>query len=62
VKNAVCDVLIVQTSALDEDRIFGEERAAEGEGAGLVDMPSEVAAGGASPVSGPEPGGRSPTP
>jgi maltose/moltooligosaccharide transporter len=62
VKNAVCDVLIVQTSALDEDRIFGEERAAEGEGAGLVDMPTEVAAGGASPVSGPEPGGRSPTP
>jgi maltose/moltooligosaccharide transporter len=23
VKNAVCDVLVVQTSALDEDRLFG---------------------------------------
>jgi maltose/moltooligosaccharide transporter len=27
VKNAVCDVLVVQTSALDEDRIFAKERA-----------------------------------
>ena len=25
VKNAVCDVLVVQTSALDEDRVFGEQ-------------------------------------
>src|SRR2546429_2584589 len=28
VKNALCDVLIVQTSALDEDRVFAEEPAA----------------------------------
>jgi maltose/moltooligosaccharide transporter len=28
VKNAVCDVIIVQTSALDEDRMFGQETAA----------------------------------
>jgi len=27
VKNAVCDVIIVQTSALDEDRMFGQEPA-----------------------------------
>jgi maltose/moltooligosaccharide transporter len=27
VRNAVCDVLVVQTSALDEDRIFAKERA-----------------------------------
>jgi len=27
VKNAVCDVLVVQTSALDEDRMFGTEPA-----------------------------------
>jgi maltose/moltooligosaccharide transporter len=26
VKNAVCDVIIVQTSALDEERIFGSQR------------------------------------
>jgi len=25
VKNAVCDVLVVQTSALDEERVLGEE-------------------------------------
>jgi maltose/moltooligosaccharide transporter len=29
VKNAVCDVLIVQTSALDEDRVFASEPAAD---------------------------------
>src|SRR3954469_10076813 len=28
VKNAVCDVLVVQTSALDEERVLGEERVA----------------------------------
>ena len=28
-KNAVCDVLIVQTSALDEERVLGGEEAAE---------------------------------
>jgi maltose/moltooligosaccharide transporter len=27
VKNAVCDVLVVQTSALDEDRLFAQEPA-----------------------------------
>ncbi|MEP6760298.1 MAG: hypothetical protein ABJA93_02910 [Sporichthyaceae bacterium] len=27
-KNAVCDVLIVQTSALDEDWVFAEKQAA----------------------------------
>jgi maltose/moltooligosaccharide transporter len=27
VKNAVCDVLVVQTSALDEDRLFAAESA-----------------------------------
>jgi len=26
VKNALCDVLVVQTSALDEDRLFSTER------------------------------------
>jgi maltose/moltooligosaccharide transporter len=39
VKNAVCDVLIVQTSALDEDRMFAE-------------APAEAAADGADPVTG----------
>jgi maltose/moltooligosaccharide transporter len=34
VKNALCDVLIVQTSALDEDRLFGEEERAEFRSAG----------------------------
>jgi maltose/moltooligosaccharide transporter len=49
VKNAVCDVLIVQTSALDEERMFGEH-------------PAETAAtDGAGPVAGAEPQGRSPT-
>ncbi len=47
VKNAVCDVLVVQTSALDEDRIFA------GDAAG---------AGDAGPDTGADPGGRSPTP
>ena len=28
VKNAICDVLVVQTSALDEDRLFGAQRVA----------------------------------
>src|SRR4051794_40791613 len=48
VKNARCDVLIVQTSALDEDRIFVEE-------------PAEAAADGDNPVTGADPQGRSPT-
>jgi maltose/moltooligosaccharide transporter len=48
VKNAVCDVLVVQTSALDEDRMFAEE-------------PTEAAADGAGPVTGADPEGRSRT-
>jgi maltose/moltooligosaccharide transporter len=48
VKNAVCDVLVVQTSALDEGRMFAEE-------------PAEAAADGAGPVTGADPGRRSPT-
>ena len=27
VRNALCDVLVVQTSALDEDRVLGEQAA-----------------------------------
>jgi maltose/moltooligosaccharide transporter len=44
VKNAVCDVLVVQTSALDEDRLFATQ-------------PAEVAADGAGSVTGAGPGG-----
>ena len=48
VKNAVCDVLIVQTSALDEERVFAEEA-------------TEASADGAGPsVAGGAPGGRQP--
>jgi maltose/moltooligosaccharide transporter len=47
VQNAVCDVLVVQTSALDEERIFAKE-------------PAEAIPDGAGPVTGAEPGGRSP--
>jgi maltose/moltooligosaccharide transporter len=48
VKNAVCDVLVVQTSALDEDRMFAAE-------------PAEAPAEGAAPVTGAaEPEGGSP--
>jgi maltose/moltooligosaccharide transporter len=49
VKNAACDVIVVQTHALDEDRIFAKEPA------------EPAAADSAGPVSGPDPGGRSPT-
>ena len=38
-KNAVCDVLVVQTSALDEDRLFAAqpaEAALDGSGPGPV--------------------------
>jgi len=49
VRNAVCDVLVVQTSALDEERMF------------RADEPAE-AAGGAAPATGADPGGRSPAP
>jgi maltose/moltooligosaccharide transporter len=34
VKNAVCDVIVVQTSALDEDRMFAEKPATVADGAG----------------------------
>jgi maltose/moltooligosaccharide transporter len=44
VRNAVCDVLVVQTSALDEDRIFGAQ-------------PAEADAERAGSVTGAEPGG-----
>jgi len=37
VKNAVCDVLIVQTSALDEDRMFAAKPAAEAASNGAGD-------------------------
>jgi len=43
VKNAVCDVLVVQTSALDEDRMFGTD-------------PARAAAEQVAPVSGPDAG------
>jgi maltose/moltooligosaccharide transporter len=48
VKNAVCDVLVVQTSALDEERMFAHE-------------PAEVPADGADRVPGADPAGRPPT-
>jgi maltose/moltooligosaccharide transporter len=48
VKNAACDVLVVQTSALDEDRMFARE-------------PAEATADGAGSVTAADPGGRSPT-
>ena len=44
VKNAVCDVLVVQTSALDEDRLFAKE-------------PAEAAAHESHPVTEADPGG-----
>jgi maltose/moltooligosaccharide transporter len=44
VRNAMCDVLVVQTSALDEDRMLGEQ-------------PAEVAADGAGSVTGADPAG-----
>jgi maltose/moltooligosaccharide transporter len=52
VKNAVCDVLIVQTSALDEDRIFAERPADA-----LEQQPVQAAADRAGPVPGADPGG-----
>src|SRR5215213_2121519 len=36
VKNAVCDVLVVQTSALDEERMFAAQPAESADGAGSV--------------------------
>jgi maltose/moltooligosaccharide transporter len=49
VKNAVCDVLVVQTSALDEDRIFGKE-------------PAQAVPDAAEPVAAADPADRSPKP
>jgi maltose/moltooligosaccharide transporter len=48
VKNAICDVLVVQTSALDEERMFSAS-------------PAETAADGPGTVTDADPGGRSPT-
>ena len=49
VRNAVCDVLVVQTSALDEDRLHDDRL-----------FPKEaVAADEPRPVTGPDPEGRS---
>ena len=36
VKNAICDVLIVQTSALDEERVLGDRSAGTPRAAGAV--------------------------
>jgi maltose/moltooligosaccharide transporter len=44
VRSAMCDVLVVQTSALDEDRVLGEQQV-------------EVAADGAGSATGADPGG-----
>jgi len=49
VKNALCDVLVVQTSALDEDRMFAAEE------------PAEPAADGGGPVTEADSGDRSPS-
>jgi maltose/moltooligosaccharide transporter len=54
VRNAVCDVLVVQTSALDEDRLRDDrlyKRESE---------PTEVAVDGAGPAPAADSGGRSP--
>jgi maltose/moltooligosaccharide transporter len=48
VKNALCDVLVVQTSALDEDLMFAKK-------------PAEAVADGAAQATGADPDGRSPT-
>jgi maltose/moltooligosaccharide transporter len=54
VRNAVCDVLVVQTSALDEDRLQ-EDRL-------FTEQPGDTVGGRhARPVTGADPGGRSPT-
>jgi maltose/moltooligosaccharide transporter len=44
VKNAMCDVLVVQTSALDEDRVLGEQ-------------PAQAVAAGSGSATGVDPGG-----
>jgi maltose/moltooligosaccharide transporter len=48
VRNAVCDVLVVQTSALDEDRMLAHE-------------PAEAAAESAGQLAGTDPGGKEST-
>jgi maltose/moltooligosaccharide transporter len=52
VRNAVCDVLIVQTSALDEDRLFATEPAGES---------ADDAITGVAPPTGADPAGSPPT-
>jgi maltose/moltooligosaccharide transporter len=54
VRNAVCDVLVVQTSALDEDRLSDDRLFAR--------KPAEAAVDDSPPVTGADSGGRSPTP
>jgi maltose/moltooligosaccharide transporter len=53
VKNAVCDVLVVQTSALDEDRLFTA-------GPAETTADGATAVTGARAVTGPDPKGRPP--
>jgi hypothetical protein len=53
VKNAVCDVLVVQTSALDEDRLR-DDRLYKKE-------PAEAAVDGSDAAPGADSGNRSPT-
>jgi maltose/moltooligosaccharide transporter len=51
VKNAVCDVLVVQTSALDEERIFRAEPAAQADAVGTgAGRDPEADSGGRSPT------------
>jgi maltose/moltooligosaccharide transporter len=54
VKNAICDVLVVQTSALDEDRL-DEDRL-------FAKQPTEATSDNLRPATEADPGGRSPTP
>jgi maltose/moltooligosaccharide transporter len=57
VRNAVCDVLVVQTSALDEDRLFGARQAeADADGSARIQV-SNVDVPESNPVRGPNPAG-----
>jgi maltose/moltooligosaccharide transporter len=58
VKNAVCDVLVVQTSALDEDRLFaaGQAEADPADGTARIQV-SNVEVPRSKPVQGSNPGG-----
>jgi maltose/moltooligosaccharide transporter len=61
VRNAVCDVLVVQTSALDEDRLKDDRLFAREQAEAAVDDPGPVpAVDDPRPVSGGDPGGRPP--